>query len=88
MKYHLAHLNTAKLLKPIDHPDSALFYNNVNRINQLAEQSEGFVWRLVDEASDPAHPMHEDSLVIATLSVWENFGALKNFHFKPTMEIL
>lgn len=82
MKYHLAHLNTAKLLKPIDHPDSAPFYTNVNRINQLAEQSEGFVWRLLDEAADLAHPMHENPLVIATLSVWENFEALKAFSFQ------
>jgi len=82
MTYHLAHLNTAKLLKPLDHPDSAPFYNNVTRVNTLAEQSEGFVWRLVDEAGDPAHPMHENPLVIATLSVWENMDALKNFSFQ------
>ena len=28
MTFHLAHLNTALLLKPLDHPDSAGFYNN------------------------------------------------------------
>jgi len=82
MIYHLAHLNTAKLWKPIDHPDSALFYNNVGRINELAEQSNGFVWRLIDEAGDAAHPSHQDPLVIATLSVWENIDALKNFSFQ------
>lgn len=82
MTYHLAHLNVAKLLKPIDHPDSADFINNVGRINQLAEASNGFVWRLVDEASDPANPSHQNPLVIATLSVWENVEALKTFSFK------
>ena len=82
MTYHLAHLNIAKLLKPINHPDSAPFYNNVGRINQLAEQSDGFVWRLIDEAGDPAHPSHQDPLVIATLSVWENLDALKSFSFQ------
>jgi len=47
--HHLAQLNIARLLKPIDHPQIAEFVDNLDRINALAENIKGFVWRLEDE---------------------------------------
>ena len=43
--YHLAQLNIAKAKEPLESPSMADFVNNLERINALAEQSFGFVWR-------------------------------------------
>lgn len=83
MHYHLAQLNVAQLLQPIDHPDTQEFKDNVPRINSLAESSEGFIWRLKD-AEEAAQPpvFPEDPSVISTLSVWTSPELLKNYAYK------
>src|SRR5688500_17840285 len=50
--YHLAQVNIARALYPLDDPRIAEFMENLARINALAEQSAGFVWRLQDEAGN------------------------------------
>ena len=45
-QYHLAQINIAKMLAPIDHPLMADFVANLDAINSIAEKSPGFVWRL------------------------------------------
>ena len=48
--YHLAQINIAQMKgKNIDDPIMKDFVDNIDRINQLAEASPGFVWRLKDE---------------------------------------
>ena len=42
----LAQVNIAEMLAPIYDPIMEDFVNNLDRINELAEQSDGFVWRL------------------------------------------
>lgn len=42
--YHLAQLNIAVLKAPLDSPILADFVANLDRINALAESSEGFIW--------------------------------------------
>ncbi len=83
MQYHIAQLNVAKLLQPVDHPDTKEFVDNVPRINLLAESSEGFVWRLKDaeEAAQPA-VFPEDASMISTLSVWTSPELLKSYAYK------
>ncbi len=80
---HLAQLNIGKLLHPIDHPQIAEFAQNLDRINALAEASEGFIWRLKDDSGN-ATSMHyyPDPLDIVNMSVWESVEALKNFVYK------
>lgn len=83
MRYHLAQLNVAQLLQPIDHPDTQEFKANLHRINALAEASEGFIWRLKDEeeaAQPPVFP--EEPSFISTLSVWTSPELLKNYVYK------
>ena len=43
---HLAEFNIARIRYPLDDPRMAEFVDNVERVNKLAEQIEGFVWRL------------------------------------------
>ena len=47
--YHLAQLNIAQMRTPFEDPSMADFTANLERINALADQSAGFVWRLEDE---------------------------------------
>jgi hypothetical protein len=77
--YQLAQLNIARLLAPIDSPTLADFVANLDRINELAESSPGFVWRLKDEAGDATaiRPFGDD--VIVNMSVWQDIAALKNY---------
>lgn len=80
---HLAQINIAKLLHPIDDPGIAEFVNNLDRINALAERSKGFVWRLKDE-NDNATSINafEDPLLIINMSVWESAKDLMDFVYK------
>jgi len=50
--YQLAQLNIGTIKAPLDTPLMADFTNNLDRINALAEASEGFVWRLKDDSGN------------------------------------
>ncbi len=81
MEYHLAQINIAKLLKPIDHPQIADFVNQLDEINALAEQHKGFIWRLKDDESNDAtsiNPFKEPDMIV-NMSVWENVDSLKEY---------
>ena len=81
MKYQLAQINIAKLLKPIDHSQIADFVNQLDEINALAEKSKGFVWRLKDEDSNDATSLNpfNDPNIIVNMSVWEDIISLKDY---------
>lgn len=71
------------MLAPIDDPIMADFVNNLDRINALADQSEGFVWRLQDiENNATAIQAFEDDTLIINMSVWENMASLFEFTYK------
>ncbi|WKN42863.1 DUF3291 domain-containing protein [Tunicatimonas pelagia] len=77
---HLAQLNVGTLRYPIDHPNIQEFVENLDRINQLAERSLGFVWRLQDEAgSATSFQVFPDPMTIVNMSVWENANVLKQY---------
>ncbi len=81
--HHLAEVNIARLKSPLDSPDMREFVDNLQRINELAEQSPGFVWRLKDEAGDATsivRPFGEDYIV--NLSLWEDLESLRLFTYK------
>lgn len=80
--YQLAQLNIATLLEPLDSPRLADFVANIGRINELAERSPGFAWRLADEAGNATsfRPFGDDKIV--NLSVWEGIEPLQAFAFR------
>lgn len=83
MTYHLAQVNIARMLAPIDSPVMAGFVNRLDEINLLAEQSEGFVWRLkADDNNATSIRVFEDEMLIVNLSVWENVEALHHYTYK------
>lgn len=83
MPYHLAQINIARLIAPIDDPKIAEFVAQLEPINALAGMAPGFVWRLQSEsgnATDIAYS--DDPFIIVNMSVWESIEALRNFAYK------
>lgn len=81
--YHLAQINIARMLAPIDDPVMADFVANLPNINALAEQSPGFVWRLQSDSGDATSiQVYEDAMIIVNLTVWENPAALRTYVYK------
>src|SRR5882757_4802026 len=81
--HHLAQINIARLLHPIDDPRIASFVRELDSINALAEQSPGFVWRLKSpegNATDIAY--NDDPFVIPNMSVWASIDALKDYVYR------
>ena len=83
MNYHLAQLNIARFKLPPDHPVNADFINNLDRVNAIAEESAGFVWRLVGEGNDAVDiQAFDDPNIITNMSVWEDMDSLVSFVYK------
>ncbi len=80
--YHLAQINITRLRTPIDDPLIADFVANLDRINALAEQSPGFVWRLQgDNNSATGLRVYDDPYIIVNMSVWESVEALYQYTY-------
>ena len=81
--YHLAQVNIARMIAPIDSPVMKGFVDQLPVVNALADRSPGFVWRLQTEAGDAtAVQAYDDPLIIVNLSVWDSIEALRNFAYK------
>ena len=50
--WHLAQLNVGRLLAPVESPAIAGFVAALDPINELADASPGFVWRLQTDAGN------------------------------------
>ena len=83
MGFHLAQINIAKLIAPLDDPRIASFVAQLDEINALAEESPGFVWRLKTESGNATDiPYCDDPFVIPNMSVWESIEALQKFVYR------
>ena len=80
--WQLAELNVARLKAPLDSPELNDFVDNLDRINALAEGSEGFVWRFKEDGNDATtvRPLGDD--VIINLSTWRDVASLKAFAYQ------
>jgi hypothetical protein len=77
---HLAQFNIARVRYPLDDPRMAEFVDNVERVNALAEQIDGFVWRLQDASGHAMNmKVFEDPRILPNLTLWENVEALERF---------
>lgn len=84
MERHLAQFNWGVLRADWDSPEIADFVNGLDRVNAAAERSDGFVWRLTDDAMeaaqlDPDGPLGGNPRLASTLSVWTGVAALERF---------
>jgi Domain of unknown function (DUF3291) len=83
-KYQLAEINIARMRGVnIDDPVMKEFVDNLDKVNTIAESSEGFVWRLKDENNNATNfnPYNYEQVII-NISVWESIEALENFMYK------
>lgn len=81
--YHLAQINIARMLAPIDDPIMAEFVAQLAPVNALADESPGFVWRLQTEGGDATSlQVYDDEMIIVNLTVWESVAALREFVYK------
>lgn len=79
-RYHLAQINIARALAPLDTPIMQGFVEQLDYVNALAEGSPGFVWRLKTEAGDATEiQAFDDPLIIVNMSVWTSHEALKQY---------
>lgn len=80
---HLAQLNVARALGPLDGPRLAPFIAAIDEVNALADAAPGFVWRLQDTDSElpgaTGIQAYDDPLMIVNLSVWTTCEALWDF---------
>ncbi len=83
-KYQLAQINVARMNGvAIDDPIMKEFVDNLDRVNKVAENSDGYVWRLKgdDNVSTGFNP-YNDEQVIINLSVWETIESLEHYVYK------
>lgn len=81
--FHLAQVNIGTVREPIDSPLLADFVAALDPINQLADESPGFVWRLQTEDGDATsiRPYDDDSILV-NMSVWESVESLGEFVYR------
>ena len=89
-KYHLAQINIARMLAPLDSEQMTGFVNRLQEINAIADGAPGFVWRLQTPEGDATYLRpYEDDKIIINMSVWESVEALKAYVYKtPHAELL
>ncbi|MEP9388563.1 DUF3291 domain-containing protein [Mesorhizobium sp. KR9-304] len=77
---NLAQLNVARLKYPFDDPRVADFAANLDRVNALADRSDGFVWRLQDDGGNAIEiQVDADPMMIVNMSVWRDAESLEHF---------
>ena len=83
-QYQLAEINIARMKGVnINDPVMKEFVDNLDTINELAEKSEGFIWRLKDDSNNATNiNPYNDEQVIINISVWESIEALEKYVYK------
>jgi hypothetical protein len=67
----------------INDPIMKEFVENLDAVNQIAEKSEGFVWRLKNENNNATslNPYNDETIII-NVSVWKSIETLENFMYR------
>jgi Domain of unknown function (DUF3291) len=84
MASHLAQINIGRLIAPIDDPKIAEFVAQLDTINELADRSPGFVWRLQSTSGNATDIVYNaaDPNMIVNMSVWESLKALRDYAYR------
>jgi hypothetical protein len=77
---HLAELNIGRFRYPTTDPRMAEFMNNLDRVNAIAERSDGFVWRLMDDSGNATdiRPFDDPDMAV-NMSVWRDAESLERY---------
>ena len=80
---HVAQINIGTMVAPTDDPRVAEFMDGLDRINAIADESPGFVWRLqADDGNATSIQIFPDPLTLVNMSVWESVDALKAYVYQ------
>jgi len=83
MNSQLVQANLAISKYALDDPALSGFVNNLDRINALADESRGFIWRHVSDDEDAeAKRVFGNEALIFNMSVWETLDDLRNFVYQ------
>lgn len=81
--YHLAQINVARMLAPLDTPQMQAFVAGLEPLNALADAAPGFVWRLqTDEGDATGLRPFPDDFMIVNMSVWDSVESLREYTYK------
>jgi heme-degrading monooxygenase HmoA len=80
--YHLAQANVAYALADHDDPRMAEYMARLDEMNQLADHSDGFVWRYLTDSRDAAQREFADRRVLFNMSVWVSIEALHAYTYR------
>lgn len=83
MNWHLAQVNIGAARYGYEDSRFAEFVDNLDRINALADESPGFVWRYVQEDEHEAgNDVFGDESLLFNMSLWESREALMDYVYK------
>jgi heme-degrading monooxygenase HmoA len=79
-RYHLAQVNVARMLAPLEDDLMADFVARLDEINAIADGVPGFVWRLQTEAGNATYLRpYDDDRILFNMSVWQSLDALRAY---------
>ena len=83
-EYQLAEINIARMKGvTIDDPIMKEFVDNLDKVNEIAENSDGFVWRLKDEDNNATNfNPYNDEQIIVNYSIWDSIETLEHYMYK------
>ena len=82
-EWHLAQINIGRLVAPKGDPRVQPFFDALDRVNALADGSDGFVWRLQSESGNATDiAFSPDPLLAVNMSVWTDADALFAFVYR------
>lgn len=78
--HHLAQLNIARMKYSLEDPAMQPFVDALDPVNQSADSSPGFVWRLQSDEGDAISiQIYNDGAYLVNMSVWNSLESLKAF---------
>ena len=81
--FHLAQVNIARMVAPLDSPVMAGFVARLDEINALADGSPGFVWRFqTAEGNATAVRPYDDDRILFNMSVWATLEDLRQYVYR------
>jgi hypothetical protein len=81
--FHIAQVNIARMKAQLEDPIMAGFVARLDELNALADRSEGFVWRLQNQAGNATYLRpYDDDRILFNLSVWKTIESLKKYVYE------
>ncbi|AGC43731.1 hypothetical protein MYSTI_02415 [Myxococcus stipitatus DSM 14675] len=82
-RYQVAQLAISLAREPLDHPLMQDFVAQLRPVNELADRSPGFVWRLQTDAGNATGVRgYDNPLILLNMSTWESVETLFDFVYR------